>query len=47
MFIVIIYMFKSDVREHFTPSYAEPVGVLYWLLYAFYPDPFRGSRFRI
>ena len=47
MLLVIVYMFKRDVREHFTPSYAEPVGIQLWLLYAFYWDPFRGSRFRV
>ena len=47
MLLVLIYMFKGDVREYFTPSYAEPVGIQLWLLYAFYLDPFRGSRFRV
>ena len=47
MLLVLVYMFKGDVRAHFTPSYAEPVGIQFWLLYAFYSDPFKGSRFRV
>ena len=47
MAALVFYMFGKEVRDFFTPSYADPVGALEWFFYIIGMDPFRGSRFTI
>ena len=47
MAILAVYMFRKEITDFFTPTYADPVGLSEWVMYLFGRDPFRGKRFRV
>ena len=39
-----VYMFLPKVRLFFTPGYAEPEGILAWMLFIVGKDPFKSDK---
>jgi len=44
VFAMVAYMFTSEVREFFTPGYADEVSLGEWVKYVLWIDPFRGEN---
>jgi tellurite resistance protein TehA-like permease len=47
MVLLLVYMFIGEVRDFFTPSYAENVGIWQWIKYVAWIDPFSGRRMAV
>lgn len=44
MIVLIAYMLLPNIRDYFTPTYADKVGLSSWVGYIFGRDPFAGKR---